>query len=225
MGDLNTDMLVESCNTSFVKDLFKELSLQVINHHATRRPPGTSICKTWIDVICVDNNDTVCNHQNKIPPFMSDHNLIEVEIQIFLPRIPKETFSYRKLNSITPEAINEVLSRSDWRDFSATDFNIDTAVSSLTDNIRTAIDELAPLKTINPKKSKHPWIDDKLKFLICKRKSIERRYLNSKDSSLLSELLQLTEVVESLAEIAHNTFIRARIDEAFDNTIVTYGAK
>ena len=54
------------------------------------------------------------------------------------------------------------------------DFNIDTAVYSLSNNIQTAIDELAPLKTINPKKSKHPWIDDKLNFLIHKRKSIER---------------------------------------------------
>ena len=130
MGDFNTDMLIDSCNTSFVKDLFNELSLQVINHHATRRPPGSSICKTWIDVIYVDNNDVVCNRHNKIPPFMSDHNLIEVEIQIFLPRIPKETFSYRKLYSIlSPEAINEALIRSDWSDFSVTDFNIETLLS------------------------------------------------------------------------------------------------
>ena len=40
---------------------------------------------------------------------MSDHNLIEVEMEIFLSKIPKETFSYRKLKDITPEAINEVL--------------------------------------------------------------------------------------------------------------------
>ena len=33
----------------------------------------------------------------------------------------------------------------------------------------------------------------------------------------MSELIQLTEEIESLAEIAHNTFIRARLDEAIDN--------
>ena len=46
MGDLNTDMLSDSGNTLFVKDLFNELSLSVVNHCATRRPPGSSICKT-----------------------------------------------------------------------------------------------------------------------------------------------------------------------------------
>ena len=43
MGDINTDMLTDNSNTSFVKRLFNELSLQVINHCATRRPPGSSI--------------------------------------------------------------------------------------------------------------------------------------------------------------------------------------
>ena len=33
----------------------------------------------------------------------------------------------------------------------------------------------------------------------------------------MSELLQLTEEIESLSEIAQNTFIRARLDEAIDN--------
>ena len=77
--------------------------------------------------------------------------------------------------------------------------------------------QLAPLKSINPKKTKHPWIDDKLNFLILKPKSIERRYLNSKNASLLTDILQLTEEIESLSEVAHNTFLRTRLDEAIDN--------
>ena len=106
MGDLNTDLLADSNNTTFMKDLFNELSLQVINHRATRHPPGSSICKTWIGVMCVDSNDTVLNHFNEIPSFQTDHNLIVANIRIFLPKIPKESFSYRKFNDITPEALN-----------------------------------------------------------------------------------------------------------------------
>ena len=217
MGDINTDMLTDNSNTSFVKRLFNELSLQVINHCATRRPPGSSICKTWIDVICVDSNDTVRSYYNKIHPFLSDHNLIDVEKEIFLPKIPKETFSYRKLNDITPEAINEVLTLSDWSEFDTVNLNVDSAVSSLSNNLQTVIDQLAPLKTVHPKRTKHPWIDDNLKFLLQKRKSIERWYLNSESASLLSELIQLTADIETLSETAHNTFICARLDEAIDS--------
>ena len=63
----------------------------------------------------------------------------------------------------------------------------------------------------------HPWIDDRLQFLKTKRKSIERRYLNSKNTSLLNELLLLTEEIEILSETAHNDFIRTRLDKAIDN--------
>ena len=70
---------------------------------------------------------------------------------------------------------------------------------------------------MNPRKTKHPWIDDNLQYLIRRRKSIERRYLNSKNISLLNELLQLTEQIEELSEIAHNNFVRNRLDEAIEN--------
>ena len=94
---------------------------------------------------------------------------------------------------------------------------MDQAVSGLSNNLQAAIDLLAPVKTINPKKSKHPWIDKELDFLMHKRKSIERRYLNSKNASLLTELLQLTEEIEALSEAAHNSFVRTRLNDAIDN--------
>ena len=217
MGDLNTDLLIDSNNTLLVKDVLNELSLQVINHCATRRPPGSSMCKTWIDIMCTDSNEVIRNYSNKIPPFLSDHNLIDAEIEIFMPKPPKEMFSYRKLKEITPEAINEVLTRSDWSDFTKTNIDLDNAVSSLSRNLQVAIDTLAPLKTVNPRKTKQPWIDDNLQFLKNKRKTIERRYLNSKNTSLLDELLRITEEIETLSETAHNEFIRTKLDEAIDN--------
>ena len=217
MGDLNSDLLVDSNNTTFMKDLFNELALQIVNHEATRRPPGSSICKTWIDVMCIDSNDVITNYSNRIPSFLSDHNLIDVEIEKYVPKPPMETFSFRKFNDIMPEAINEILTHSDWSDFTATSFDLDHAVNSLSNNLQTAIDTLAPLKTVNPRKSKHPWIDDELDHLKRKRKSIERRYLNSKNVSLLKELLQLTEEIETLSKSAHNEFIRTRLDDAIDN--------
>ena len=217
MGDLNTDLLINSNSNTFVRDLFNELSLKIIDHGATRRPPGSSICKSWIDVMCIDSNDVSRNHSNRIPTFGTDHNLIDVEIEIFLPKPPKETFPYRKFNDITPEAINEALTQLDWSDFSAVGFDLNQAVTGLTTNIQTAIDTLAPLKIINPRKLKSPWMNDELDSLKRKRKSIERRYLNSKDVSLLNELLQLTEEIETLSEAAHNDFICSRLDDAIEN--------
>ena len=46
-------------------------------------------------------------------------------LEIFMPKPPKETFSFQKLNNITPEAINEILTCLDWSDFTTTNINLD----------------------------------------------------------------------------------------------------
>ena len=69
MGDLNADFLTNSSDTRFVKKLFKELSLQVVEHGAKNPPPGSKITKTWIDIMCVDANDKILSYNNTVPPF------------------------------------------------------------------------------------------------------------------------------------------------------------
>ena len=70
MGDLNTDLLDSGSATKYVKSIFNELSLQIINHGATNHPPGFDIVRTWIDLICVDSNDSFLSFENKNPPIV-----------------------------------------------------------------------------------------------------------------------------------------------------------
>ena len=67
---------------------------------------------------------------------------------------------------------------------------------------------------VKPKRHKQPWIDDELKFLISKQKATEKRYLRTKNSKLLNELIQLAEQIETLSATARNTFINGRLDDA-----------
>ena len=135
MGDLNADLLVDNCKSRYIKRLFNELSLQIINHDATNRPPGLKDTKTWIDVICVDNNDIVLSYNNKVPPFHSGHNLIDVQIELYIPKPPTGTFTYRKFKDITPEAINEYLAACDWTPFLHSNLDIDMSLECLNTNI------------------------------------------------------------------------------------------
>ena len=220
MGDLNADLLADSTVTLLLRDLVDELLLQIVDHGTTRRPHGSSDPKTWIDIICVDNNDTVFSFNNKVPPFITDLNLIDVEIEVYVPKPPEEAFSYRKFKDIAPEDINEFLAGCDWGDFETKSFDVDTAVTCLNNNIQAAIDKLAPLRTINSsknKKKKYPWIDPELSLLINKRKATERRYLRSKNPLLAIELLKLTEEIESSSKTAHNVFLHNRLEETLDN--------
>ena len=93
MGNLNVDLLVDSTKSRFIKSLVNELSLKIIDHGATICPPGSIKTKTWIDLICVDNNDTIASYSSKVPPFHNCHNLIDVEIELYAPKPPSESFT------------------------------------------------------------------------------------------------------------------------------------
>ena len=94
--------------------------------------------------MCVDTTDIVLSHFNKISPFLSDHNLTEANIRIFLPKIPKKSFSYRKFINITPEAFNEILIQYDWSEYD-TNLHLDSAVTTLSKKLQAAINKPAPL--------------------------------------------------------------------------------
>ena len=233
IGDFNADLLKSTPDSDFIRSIADELSLQVINHGATNRPPKRHRVTnspaslnlpprvieptTWIDLIFVDNNDNILSYNNKIAPFHTSHNLIDVEIKLFIPKPPNESFSFRKLNDITPEAINEFLTGCEWAPFSTSEFKIKPALKCLTSNLQLAIDQLAPLKTITPKRIKPPWINDEIQLLISKHKATERHYVRFKDLLLLNELVALSNQIEVLSDTARCSFYQEQISNAFNN--------
>ena len=217
MGDLNADLLSINGDKNTILNLADELSLQVVSHNATHRPPGSIEPRTWIDVMLVDKNDKILSYNSKIPNFHTSHNIIDVEIELFIPKPPSESFTYRKFKNITPENINEFLTKCDWTPFLDSNLEIEPALECLNCNIQQAIDHLAPLKTFTPKKNKPPWITEEIQLLINKRKAIERRYNKSKNAVLLNELILLSDKIEDTSELARNSFYQDHIDNALNN--------
>ena len=141
-----------------------------------------------------------------MPPFHSSHNFIDVTVKLFVPKPPMEPFSYRKFDNITPEDINGVLMGCEWSPFLTPSLDINTALDCLNKNLQSAIDLLAPLKTVNPRKSKQPWIYPELQLLISKRTATEKRYLRTKDDTLrtelYTELIRLSDEVQNIGTLA-----------------------
>ena len=213
MGDFNADLLTDNADSRFLNKLFAEISLKVVKHGPTHRPPGYTDPKTWIDFICVDSNDCIMNYNNIIPCFRNRHNLIDVQISLFIPKPPRNVFQFRQFNKIRPEDINEFLTSCEWKPFHTSEYNLD-----LNANVKSAVDQLAPLKTVvNPKKQKQPWVGTDLEFLLNKRKATEKRYHRTKDKRLLPEIIQLSEQIELLNESSRNTFLHDRLDDTITN--------
>ena len=88
----------------------------------------------------------------------------------------------------------------DWQSFQSPDFDLANGLDCLSKNLQLAMDELSPPKTINLKKRKEPWMDENLHFLIHKRNATEKRYLRTKNKTLLNELIMLTQQIVTLQQ-------------------------
>ena len=80
----------------------------------------------------------------------------------------------------------------------------------------SAINQLVPLTMTNAKKSNKPCLNPTIEFLFEKKKATERNYIRSKNTSLLTELIAVTEEIGVTAKTARNNFYRERINEALD---------
>ena len=128
-----------------------DLSVKLIN---TRPSHHTDEKDTQIDSICVDKCDTVVSSDRHLPNYPSRHGILSVTIEIFYPEPPNILIKYKPINTITAHDLNSHLANHDWTAFSPeiNDFDIEQRLSTLTNNIHSAIDILAPDKTLRPEK-------------------------------------------------------------------------
>ena len=93
----------------------------------------------------------------------------------------------------------------------------DAALNCLCDNLTRAIEELAPLKTLKPKKNKLPWARAGINRRQQKRDATYRRYKSTRDKSLLEQFLSLRQSADDLATQARTSYYHNRLTEALAN--------
>ena len=96
-------------------------------------------------------------------------------------------------------------------------FDLDQGLSTLTDNLHRAIDHLAPEKTFQPKKSKPPWVDAKIRLLMSKRNSLHRKYNKIRSQATLDKFLQQALLFEERTESARCAFMHDKISDALED--------
>ena len=102
--------------------------------------------------MCVDCGvDRVIAAAARMPNFHSLHAKIEVTLETFLPSPTVQQFSFRNFKGITGEQFNGCLNECDWT-ACLRDGQSPNILGCITDNLRSAIEELAPQKTVRPKK-------------------------------------------------------------------------
>ena len=194
-------------DTRFVTDLMNDLSLKLINTGPSHHNIDDN--DTWIDTIFIENCDTAKSYDRMLPTFPSRHEIISVTMDIFYPSPPEVTNVYRAFNKVTAHDLNSHLSKLNWSAFSTPedDLNIECGLSTLTNNIHSAMNELAPEKKVQARKEEFPWINSELRLLKLKRDATSRRYTRTGSRSLLNEFLALSNLYEEKSEAARHAYM------------------
>ena len=214
LGDLNANMLrLNEPDTRYARRIMSELSLKLVKTGPSHHISSNS---TWIDNILVDNSDTVVEHARGLAPFPSGHDIISAAIGVFQSSLPNSSYTYRSCGKITPQDLSSLLTVEDWSFFSLPEeeFENQQGIAILTDKIQGAIDQLAPEKTIDPRKSLPPWITTKIRLLRSKRDATGRRYGRTGSRQLVDEFLELVTTIEDRTEAARCAYMHDRFDEA-----------
>ena len=165
----------------------------------------------------IDSNDSIIETENRPAPYHNSHNLIGVTLDRSTPPLPCESFTYRAFNKINPEELISLLKSCDWSLFDTVSPDLTDMLTKLTDNLSHAVDLLAPLKTVVPKKRHPPWMDNELRVLYSKRDATLRRYKRTGDRMSLEEFLRLRREATDTTKNLRTNYIHDRSKKTLDS--------
>lgn len=98
-GDLNCNLLTNSFEANYLRDLMLGLSLNIVNSDPTFH---TATSNSGLDILVVDDNDKVLTFAKSSSPFIAGHDLLELSYSLTC-RLDREQSilgrSYRKIDA------------------------------------------------------------------------------------------------------------------------------
>ena len=166
IGDINLDHLrwsdPESRNVKMVdmvKNTIETMGFCQLISGFTRAWPNqqdSAVDHCWTNV-----TDRVINHSNVVRTG-SDHNVISIRLRMKDRVLDIREKEKRIRKNMDPEHFKELVKQADWTELLLSD-NIDVMNGILEKVIRDALDEVAPIKTIQTRKNFKNWISQDLK--------------------------------------------------------------
>ena len=111
IGDWNANMFdPNDSDTKFLANLMSDLSLKLVNTGASHHSKNND---TWIDVIFVDNCDTIISFDRTTSHYGNRHDIISVTIDMFYPELPDVPVTYKAIKNIKTQDLNSQLGKLD----------------------------------------------------------------------------------------------------------------
>ena len=211
VGDFNADQLCSSADAIFVRRFIKDNGLQSIPYGATYHRDSSD---SWLDLCLVDKQDDVVDFWKSESHFADGHDLLTVTLNLHTPKPTQHPFSYRNYNAICENALTEYLRGLDWSVTQSA--SLEDCVAVIQTHISSAIEKLAPLKTISLAKNRHPWFNIDHRTLIKDRDRLYRRFRRTRIAEDLLAYRQARDLAHREIEDARQNYHYTRLSQLTD---------
>ena len=213
LGDWNANLLsLTDSAAKLVRRLANKLSLRIVEHAPTHVSPTSS---TWIDIILIDSNDEVLDAKVIPATYQNRHNVIDALISVETCEEQHKEITYRDYKNIDPAELLRHLADCDWSPFDSRDStDPDIMLQCLSANLQGAIEHLAPIKRILPRKGKAPWVGVELQQLYKKRDATYRRYRRTQNVKYLEDFIVLRGEAECRTTEARTNYYYNKLSDA-----------
>ena len=159
LGDFNSNMLTENPQSSIMRDFINQNGLKLIDHGVTYITENSS---SHIDLCIVDEDNIVIDYGKSYGPFILNHFLISVSLQIFTPGPFHKTITFRRINNINKSDFCNFLLSFDWDTYFHL-LDVNDILLILETRINLSLDKFAPLINFTPRNRLEPWITSELR--------------------------------------------------------------
>ncbi|CAG5085054.1 Protein of unknown function [Cotesia congregata] len=170
MGDFNSD-LGKDC---FFGDQLRRLcschDLHIVEYQSTHHLQDSD---SWIDACIVDDLDKVLHSEQSKEPFISNHDLISITYNYRVEFRKFQSFSYRNWNRVDDRRLQDLCISADT-DLNVAYDTVDDMNHFLHELLDSIINDIAPEKTINPRRPPATWFTPEIKDLQNRRDRLYR---------------------------------------------------
>ncbi|XP_024892122.1 uncharacterized protein LOC112467653 [Temnothorax curvispinosus] len=188
-GDLNCNLLTNSFEANFLRDLMSGLSMSIIQSDATYH---TATSDSWLDVLAVDDCEKVLRFYKSECPFIAGHDLIELSLSLGTKLVAERTMLRRCYRAIdadefldhlqslieSPEVLACVSAASDCGNVRCDQSSaslVDRFCSVLSETVLNTLDVVAPERVFIINKPPVRWLTSDLKSRIRIRNQVYKR--------------------------------------------------
>ncbi|XP_057329879.1 uncharacterized protein LOC130670488 [Microplitis mediator] len=183
-GDLNCNLLENSCTTNHLKNFIAESSLYCISFSATFHKNN---CDSWLDVNLLDNESKLASYTKSDSLFIDGHDYLFCQYLISNSNHLEKKIAFRNLKSCDHIALSNSLAKS---------LNVGNSVFERLDPIKlldlfkteilSTLDVFAPVITKKIVRHSNPWLTKELKVKCKERDEIYKQARRNRDPNLLA---------------------------------------